>query len=101
MQLRDLTYFVAVAETGGFTAAAERLHVVQSGVSASIRSLERQLGAPLFDRVPRSVVLTDAGRTPGAPWRRRARLATRSRRPSTACAARSPWARFPCSDWST
>jgi DNA-binding transcriptional LysR family regulator len=61
MELRQLTTFVAVAEEGSFTRASERLHVVQSAVSASIRKLERELGATLFDRSTHHVHLTDAG----------------------------------------
>jgi DNA-binding transcriptional LysR family regulator len=62
MELRQLTTFVAVAEEGSFTRAADRLHVVQSAVSAGVRKLERELGAMLFDRSTHSVKLTDAGR---------------------------------------
>ncbi|QXC62953.1 LysR family transcriptional regulator [Aquihabitans sp. G128] len=62
MELRQLEYLVAVAEEGGFTRAAERVHISQSGVSAQIRQLERELGADLFDRTSRSVALTGAGR---------------------------------------
>ncbi|GII89220.1 LysR family transcriptional regulator [Sphaerisporangium siamense] len=61
MELRQLEYFVAVAEEGGFTRAAERVHISQSGVSAQIRQLERDLGAPLIDRSARTVTLTAAG----------------------------------------
>lgn len=61
MQIRQLEYFLAVAHDGSFTAASERLHVVQSGVSAAIRTLERELGSPLFERTARGVVLSDAG----------------------------------------
>ncbi|MPZ63812.1 MAG: LysR family transcriptional regulator [Propionibacteriales bacterium] len=61
MELRHLEYFVAVAEELNFTRASRRLHVVQSGVSAAIRSLERDLGAPLFDRSSQKVELTGAG----------------------------------------
>ena len=62
MELRQLTVFVAVAEEGSFTRAADRLHVVQSAVSAGIRNLERELGARLFDRSTHKVALSDAGR---------------------------------------
>jgi DNA-binding transcriptional LysR family regulator len=61
MELRQLVVFVAVAEEESFTRAADRLHMVQSAVSASVRSLERELGAALFDRTTRRVELTDAG----------------------------------------
>ena len=62
MELRQLATFVAVAEEGSFTRAADRLHVVQSAVSAGVRKLEKELGAMLFDRSTHSVKLTDAGR---------------------------------------
>ncbi|MFF0793351.1 LysR substrate-binding domain-containing protein [Streptomyces spiralis] len=62
MELRHLQHFVAVAEDQHFTRAAERLMVSQSGLSASIRALERELRAPLFVRTTRRVALTEAGR---------------------------------------
>ncbi|MET8160725.1 LysR family transcriptional regulator [Sphaerisporangium sp. NPDC005289] len=62
MELRQLEYFVAVAEERNFTRAAERVHISQSGVSAQIRQLERELGAELFDRSARSATLTVAGK---------------------------------------
>lgn len=62
MELRHLQHFVAVAEDRHFTRAAERLMVSQSGLSASIRTLERDLRAPLFVRSTRRVTLTEAGR---------------------------------------
>ncbi len=61
MELRQLEYFVAVAEEASFTRAAERVHISQSGVSAQIRQLERELGAVLVDRSARAVSLTPAG----------------------------------------
>ena len=62
VELRQLAVFVAVAEEGSFTRAADRLHVVQSAVSAGVRNLERELGARLFDRSTHKVALSDAGR---------------------------------------
>ncbi|QFU88469.1 HTH-type transcriptional regulator CynR [Amycolatopsis sp. YIM 10] len=61
VELRQLEYFVAVAEESHFTRAARRMHVAQSGLSAAIRSLEKELGAPLFRRSTRQVRLTGAG----------------------------------------
>ncbi|MEV0280526.1 LysR substrate-binding domain-containing protein [Streptomyces sp. NPDC050610] len=61
MELQQMRYVVAVAETGGFTRAAERCHVVQSALSHQIARLEQELGARLFDRTSRSVRLTAAG----------------------------------------
>jgi DNA-binding transcriptional LysR family regulator len=61
MELRQLRAFVAVAEEGSFTRAADRLAIVQSAISATVRSLERELGTPVFDRSTRRVALSDAG----------------------------------------
>lgn len=61
MDLRQMEVVVAVAEEGGFTAAAQRLHVVQSAVSSTVLALERELGTPLFDRTTHRVTLTPAG----------------------------------------
>ncbi|GGU04670.1 LysR family transcriptional regulator [Streptomyces coeruleorubidus] len=62
MEMRQLEYFVAVAEEQNFTRAAERVHISQSGVSAQIRQLERELGAELFHRSARTATLTVAGK---------------------------------------
>ncbi|MFI7454249.1 LysR family transcriptional regulator [Nonomuraea sp. NPDC049714] len=69
MDLRQLEYFVAVAEERNFTRAAERVHISQSGVSAQIRRLERELGAELFDRSARTATLTVAGKAALGPAR--------------------------------
>ena len=62
MELRQLNIFQAIAQSGSFTRAAERLGYVQSNVSAHIQALEQELGVQLFDRVGRNVRLTAAGR---------------------------------------
>jgi DNA-binding transcriptional LysR family regulator len=60
--LRQLEYFVAVVDEGSFTRAAEVLHVTQPGLSHQFQALERELGGPLLERLPRKVRLTPAGR---------------------------------------
>jgi DNA-binding transcriptional LysR family regulator len=62
MELRQLEYFVTVADEQNFTRAAERLHLAQPGISAQIRQLERELGQPLLDRAGRVTTLTEAGK---------------------------------------
>jgi len=62
MELHQLAYFVAVAETGGFSRAAARCHVAQPSLSQQVQKLELELGEPLFDRMGRTVMLTEAGR---------------------------------------
>lgn len=61
MELRQLEHFVAVAEHQHFTRAADQLQISQSGLSASVRALESELGTPLFTRSTRRVELTQAG----------------------------------------
>src|SRR3954451_218489 len=61
MELRQLNYFVAIAEEQSFTRAAERLWVAQPGLSTQIRQLESELGVQLLERLPRGVDLTNAG----------------------------------------
>ncbi|GLZ82080.1 LysR family transcriptional regulator [Actinorhabdospora filicis] len=61
MELRHLRYFLAIVDEGGFTRAAEALHVAQPGVSTQIRQLEKELGHELFDRTSRTVALTPVG----------------------------------------
>lgn len=61
MEVHQLRYALAVADELSFTAAANALHVSQSGVSAQVALLERELGLPLFDRSSRGVRITPAG----------------------------------------
>lgn len=61
MELHQLQYALEVHGRGSFTAAAKALHISQSGVSAQVAKLERELGVDLFDRVARTTKLTDAG----------------------------------------
>jgi DNA-binding transcriptional LysR family regulator len=81
MELRQLEYLVAVAEEASFTRAAGRVHISQSGVSAQVRQLERELGATLVDRSSRAVRLTDAG-TAALPHARAALAAAAALRQS-------------------
>jgi DNA-binding transcriptional LysR family regulator len=74
MELRHIRYFVAIAEEGSFTRAAERLWVAQPGLSTQIRRLETELGVQLFDRHTRGVDLTAAGEL----FLERARIALRA-----------------------
>jgi DNA-binding transcriptional LysR family regulator len=61
MDIRQLKAFVAIAESGTFTAGAVRVHVTQAAISMQIRQLETETGAQLFIRAPRRVILTEAG----------------------------------------
>ena len=61
MDIRQLTYFMVIAEEGQITAAARRLHMAQPPLSQQMKALEEELGVQLLQREPRSVTLTDAG----------------------------------------
>jgi LysR family transcriptional regulator, hydrogen peroxide-inducible genes activator len=63
MELHQLRYFVAVAETGNFTRASERAHISQPSLSQQIMKLESEVGHKLFHRLGRKAVLTEAGTT--------------------------------------
>ncbi|RRR98408.1 LysR family transcriptional regulator [Glycomyces terrestris] len=69
MDARQLGYFLAVVDHGGFGKAAEHIHIAQPSLSQSIANLERSLGVELFHRVGRGVVLSDAGRNLVEPAR--------------------------------
>jgi DNA-binding transcriptional LysR family regulator len=62
MEVRQLQTFCILAEELNFTRTAERVHTVQSNVTSQIKSLETEVGSPLFDRLGKRVVLTEAGR---------------------------------------
>jgi DNA-binding transcriptional LysR family regulator len=62
MELRQVEHFLAVVDHGSFTAGARAAQIVQSALSTSIRNLERELGAALFERTTRRVSLSEAGR---------------------------------------
>jgi DNA-binding transcriptional LysR family regulator len=61
VEIRQLRAFVAIAESGTFTAGALRVHVTQAAISMQIRQLETEIGARVFVRAPRHVILTEAG----------------------------------------
>jgi len=62
MKMRQLEYFITIAEEGGFNRAANRLHVAQPSLSVQIKALEEEVGARLFERDKRNVFLTQAGK---------------------------------------
>lgn len=62
MELRQITYFIAIAEVEHFGLASKRLRVAQPALSRQMKLLEKEIGADLFERLPRGVRLTDAGR---------------------------------------
>src|SRR5579859_3795923 len=61
MQLDQVAAFLAIVRHGGFTSAAAHLHLSQPAISRRVQLLERELRAPLFERIGNSVVLSDAG----------------------------------------
>lgn len=79
MDLRQLRYFSALAETLNFHRAAERLHISQPPLSVAIRKLEEELGEALFEREPRGVRLTEAGHAALGPARDAVELAEQVR----------------------
>ena len=62
MEMKQVKYFLKVAELGSFSAAADDLYISQSSLSKQIMTLEKELGVALFDRSKRSIVLTEAGK---------------------------------------
>lgn len=62
MESRHLFTFLVVVEAGSFTRAAQKLDYAQSSITAQIQALETELGQPLFDRISKKIILTDAGR---------------------------------------
>jgi LysR family carnitine catabolism transcriptional activator len=79
MDLRQLGYVVAVVDHGGFTRAAEAMHVAQPSLSQAVRTLEAELGVELFHRTSRSVRLTAAGEALLEPARQALRDAATAR----------------------
>ncbi|MBP2639015.1 MAG: transcriptional regulator, LysR family, partial [Firmicutes bacterium] len=63
MEIRQLKYFLAVAEEGQITKAAEKLHITQPPLSQQIILLENELGVKLFQRTKKQIRLTEAGRS--------------------------------------
>ncbi len=63
MNLRHLEHWLALAETGSFSRAAEKLHITQSALSRSIQALEEELGGPLVDRIGKRNELTPLGQS--------------------------------------
>jgi DNA-binding transcriptional LysR family regulator len=83
--LRQFEYLVAIVDEGSFTRAAERLHITQPGLSHQFQALEREIGGPLLERLPRAVRPTPAGRA----MLPHARAAVAEARRATAAARRA------------
>jgi DNA-binding transcriptional LysR family regulator len=97
MELRQLRHFLALAEEQSFTRAAQREHIVQSGLSNSIHSLERELDTPLYVRGSRPIRLTAAGFALEGPARRTLSSAIHGTRSPGPCAsARCSWQNTSC-----
>src|SRR6201994_3053368 len=106
MDLRQLRYFVAVAERGGFGAAASALNVAQSALSRHIKQLEHELGGDLLERGARGVAVTESGKVLlargrwllGAVDDVKAEVRTENREPSGTVRLRGPpnAAEVPC-----
>src|SRR5690242_11627317 len=79
MDLRQLSYVLAVVDNGGFTAAADAMHVTQPALSQAVATLERELGVPLFHRTGRTVTLSSAGEALVGPARQALRDAATAR----------------------
>src|SRR4051794_18280154 len=90
MELRQVEYVVGVIDHGGFTRAAAELHVTQPSLSQGIRTLEAELGLPLFHRLGRSVALTSAGAALPAPPRPRRGAPLPGRRRASCPATSAP-----------
>src|SRR5215471_18302290 len=84
MEVRQLEYVVGVVDEGGFTRAAETLHVTQPALSDGIRRLEAELGVDLFHRVGRRAVLSAAGEAFVGPARQALRDARSAREAAAA-----------------
>ena len=62
MDIKQLTYFVAIVEEGSITSASKRLHISQPPLSNQLKILEEEIGVKLMERGPRNITLTEAGK---------------------------------------